>query len=562
MTPEVLQLLRKIDAVRDRDRAVVMITGLLAAAGAFMGQLALFLALDWGFGLSVAARITLWAFMLAILAWVVWRRIVRRLRDTPSDDAMALRVEARHPDLGGRLIAVVQITRQDPDAGYIGSPELIAALEEDASRRALPLAFDEVINWRALRTAGIVAGAGILIAFAFTVAGGEVRNAFFVRLVGGDARYPTRTRIDRAAISARGEMGDPAWTLRGGRYTVDLLARGDLPAEGELVLRRPDLSRERFKLALVSREGETGRYLGVADQCFEPFRWSLRLGDDETDFRPAEPVRIEDRPRAAGVRVVIRYPAYTGRPEETSAAWEVKTVVGAKVSLQIRANKPLKRAEVAVVQEGRRIDPLPEPVSISPDGLEVSAGWTVLGSGSYRVRMTDRLGIEDADSETFSIAAVLDRAPVVQLLKPGRDLPVTTHAVVPVLYSVSDDFGVRSIRLGFRKASAKEAQYLDLYNPKEGEIRKDVSAQADLAATALSAQVGERITYWIEAADFHEPEANTGRSREFELNVLSDEEMAALLKALRQEILARLSGVREHETDALDEVNKVREKKE
>ena len=255
MHPDVARLFRKIDAVRGQENRVACIRGLTAVLGSSIGLLVLFLLLDWGFHLPVWGRVLLWLIMLGVMGRVLFKYVIVPMRSRPTDDAIALRVESRHPELGGRLISVVQLARADQAALYADSVELIHALEEDASRRALPIAFEEIINWGALRKLTFAAGASLVVAILFTLFGGEVRDTFFHRLVGMNTRYPTHTRIDRDAVKARGDLADdPSWTLRGGRYTVEVSATGELPPDGVLLVTRPDGSEESFKMVLLERD--------------------------------------------------------------------------------------------------------------------------------------------------------------------------------------------------------------------------------------------------------------------------------------------------------------------
>ena len=197
MHQDVARLFRKIDAVRAQERSVWLIRGIMAFLGALVALLGVFFVVDLMFHVPALGLILLWVVVLGGLGGVFYQYFIVPMRQRPSVDVIALRVESRHPELGGRLIAVVQLAQQDATQTYLGSEEIIAALEADASRRALPIAFEEIINWAALRNLAYASGASLVIAILFTTFGGETRDTFLERLMGKSTRYPTRTRIDR-----------------------------------------------------------------------------------------------------------------------------------------------------------------------------------------------------------------------------------------------------------------------------------------------------------------------------------------------------------------------------
>ena len=81
------------------------IDGLSRVLWLVLGLCAADLALDWLFRMDRPQRGVMLAILLGIVGWVAYRRLVRPLSATLSDDALALQVEAGNRQLGQSLIS-------------------------------------------------------------------------------------------------------------------------------------------------------------------------------------------------------------------------------------------------------------------------------------------------------------------------------------------------------------------------------------------------------------------------------------------------------------------------
>ena len=79
------------------------------ACGSALALFAADLVLDWLFRLDKAQRLVMLVLIAAAIGWLVYRRLVRPLSATMSDDALALQVEAGNKQLGQSLISALQL---------------------------------------------------------------------------------------------------------------------------------------------------------------------------------------------------------------------------------------------------------------------------------------------------------------------------------------------------------------------------------------------------------------------------------------------------------------------
>ena len=150
-------LQRRILIVHHKERRTVLVAGgckvILCLAGVLLG----YFLVDWLFDPPYFARLFAAGLGFGLSAYAVNKHLLRELRKTIDDDALALRMEACHRELHGRLISTLQLSRAGRQGAYVGSVELVQALEEETLHMAGPLDFLQVVNTAALKRFGLIA---------------------------------------------------------------------------------------------------------------------------------------------------------------------------------------------------------------------------------------------------------------------------------------------------------------------------------------------------------------------------------------------------------------------
>jgi hypothetical protein len=200
---------------------------------------------------------------------------------------------------------------------------------------------------------------------------------------------------------------------------------------------------------------------------------------------------------------------------------------------------------------------MPERTLENPDRLDAIAGsrlkLEMTGSGSLRVRFGLRplatsagsagtlvaemvltesgyLAIDDPSStggsalRLVAVAVTPDRAPVIRIDQPGKDLLVAdARPTVPVVTSASDDFGLRSLELRYTKVSGSGEQFefeegsvpLALARPSGREWK----GQAALALSGLELRPGDSVVYRVVGRDARPGDAGLASSDTYFIEV-------------------------------------------
>ncbi|WP_242344754.1 DUF4175 family protein [Anaeromyxobacter terrae] len=389
------------------------------------------------------------------------------------------------------------------------------------------------------------------------------------------------TVIVAAAALAIRALLRTAWSAEAAARTVARDApalRSDLLSSVELAREREAIQASgRYSLALVdahlARTAEAARVVDLARAV--PDRWARRgglalvlaLGAYAAAFLlgggplaraygrvllgdpPGTPAPAAD-PITGDIQLTFKYPAYMKREPRTlsGTGGEIRAPKGTEVTLETRADRDVKQAELAVVfeadpaaqhargaqpggaepagdgqrgngaqskggssataQEAARGEPVEprtksgaaEPVkryALSVGGKRDLRGrLLVTDGGSYRFRYLDGKKVV-AEGPPIPIVVEPDAFPEVRITAPEREVEVDVDARVAIEWQAEDDVGLSEAALVLKRAGGAEERRV--LRRQQGLRRDGGVYELDLAAAKLAE--GDRLDYWVEALD-------------------------------------------------------------
>ncbi len=524
-------------------------------------------ALGDAFDPQTAARVAMWMGLLGGLGYALEVNFLRELRRVITDDEVAIRVENRHPELKGRLISTIQLARLGEESPYVGSEELIRALEEDTVSVTSTINFAEIVSLETLMWIGVSAGVVILLCGLGGALNPRFVKALFGRMALMNTSYPTSTRIVK--VTGGGKVA------RGEDFSVEVVCEGYLPEEGGLFVMaggRED--------RVVLKGGGTPTFRGKVSRVMEPFDYRVEVYDAH---KGTFHVDVVIRPAVSGVRLRYVYPAYTGLPEKGDAVGDISALVGTRVTIAAELTKVVTEARMVIsTEEESAVHPM-KLVRVSPGAIpeeELNGVYTArdhearrkdwanrnrdfcIAWAEYAVELTDDEGMTNPSPPEYIIDARPDRPPTCRLEKPGDDKTVTRFACWPLRFTARDDFGVEKAWLWYEIGeTAPKEKEIDL-----GEFKgtREVPGREYLwDLTALKGlQAGDVITFWMQVCDNkcedRSPRPNFSEKREVRrFTVVTVEEKRAELARRRAEALRQVSRLARDETESRDAVQSI-----
>ncbi|MBN1420774.1 MAG: hypothetical protein JXP34_18530 [Planctomycetes bacterium] len=487
--------MEKIQEALDRIRGAWirarLAEGSLVIAAIALAWVIIFFGLDNTFGLPAWLRIASLVVLAGGVVAAFVAKIAAPLAREPDEEALAVMLERRFPDLEDRAINAIQLARTAPRRRF----PLVRMIIRDADaflggarlRRLLPLA--RVRRW------AIGAGALLLAVLAYRfVLPHHFENAFARFRSPGEAIAP----IGGTAI--RVEPGDIA-VPRGGGFAVRAIPLGRLP--GGARVRIGDETE--FPMTFDGR-----LFVFSFRDIQEPFRYAVDAGGARS--RSFE-VRVIEPPELVRIGVRIEPPAYTGLPsrDEDPSTGDVRALAGSTVTLRAVASKPLRSAALVFEAAGRIA------LSIGEDGA-IGGSFAVATSDRYTFALEDEDGNAGGGARARTVVAIPDAPPAVELIRPEKDVSLAAAAPIAVAVRASDDVGLEEVSAVVSIGDEAHGKPFARWDALGGRTRFDALASLDIAGLGLapggiafvraeaSDRKGQRVVSGSRAVRLLEPE--------------------------------------------------------
>jgi len=570
-------LLDRLDAVRNRLRRVHLLAGISQSVLAFIGLIVAFFLLDYlvltrtvDIGLvDVAIRAVALIAIILTTGYVVTRTVVRELRTVRSDDDIAMRVERSHPNLHGRLISTVQLAREERTSDSMISQEMIEALAEETVSFTEAMDFSAIINRRTLKRFGISALVVLAICMTLGVSRRDYLHALAGRLALTATGYPTAATI--LSVTPGRTIG------KGDDFTIEVVVdpTRTVPPGATLSLKGTDGKTSEIALTTVT---DDPRHRTL-------FSTVIAKAIDDFSYRPVvldarwphwEEVHIIQRPAVKEVRLTAHYPAYLKRPDEVSLIGDLRVPVGTTVDIQATFTKPLSAAVITSTEhrrtpEGKADDHVETtPVTLDASQLQGTSHLAVDHDGEWSLALTDTAGFINADPIAYTMTAIPDHAPTVDVLFPAQDHEAVKYANWPIHFIARDDHAVVKAALQWTvtdvdqggggatagdsaaapatATAAPPVKSLDIPLPDGPQAQIELKkVPFDLSQTG--AIVGQRVTYWISVEDNDQPQPNHGESAHYTFTILDPATIEAEFAKKRADAMKTLQELKGKETD-------------
>ncbi len=440
-----------------------MLGGMLLALAGVLGLLTLLGLTQW------------WMFLLAIVAVIVGRSIAERRAggDEPDYNALAHRIEARHPELHALLLTAVE-QKPDPKTRkltYLQQKVIADAVA--ASRR---------LDWIAAVPASQL-WSGRLFAAASAVALGFV-------LFGFDKRPDAPKAIAKQAPTTEAVTVNPGDTEveRGSGLVVLANFHRDVPGEATLVIQPKNQPPQR--VALVKNLDDPVFGGGLPEVDVELTYRVEYAGQATRDFT----VKVFEHPRLDRADATLHFPEYTRLPEkQVPDTRRVSAVEGTKLDVAFQLNKPVKSATL-VAKDGTQV-----PLEVTPDQSAVKLnGFAVSASQAYELKLEDADGRANKIPAQFIVDALPNRRPELKFQTPKGDQRVSPLEEVAFRAEAWDDFGLARYGLTVNVAGRGQKD-LELGRTTRADEKREVAHLMKLEEVGVKPD--ELVSWFLWAED-------------------------------------------------------------
>ncbi len=518
------------------------IRGLSRLAVWIIGMVMLDLLVDWLFIFKLSApefgRWILLAINLGVLGWVAWWEWLRHLRKF-DPVRMALRVEHRHPELSSLLVTYVQMDDASVSQMHY-SPQMLEAMRRQALQTSRPINFREIVDFKQLRRLLLIALVVVGLFSLFSVRWNDYLKVLALRMAGIEQQYPTQTQIV--------EPIDPGDThvRRGDEVTVIAQAAGRTPGMGALYIRAEGEGKwQQLELA----QGENHRYSRTINEVYDSLEYYVRIGDDQSRVYTIETV---SSPRIAETRVAIDPPDYMEEDTTVSDQLGLNVPAGSTIRWNLAVEPAVRHV---TLQTDLPADEQPT-LEVVDDGSTIRFQAAATQDFRYALQFTDKAyGFEFEDVQHM-VRVVPDRVPDVELLRPDRNVPVTTGYVLPLRVTARDDHGLGEVFIVWSVDGGMEQS--KSIGTMEGE-QDELTVDLPLSRTIENIAVDQVVSIWVAVADRRGDDAEyRGRSTSRRLSVVTPAEWTRWFNEQIGQNRQELNRLRQEERQSLGQVERLK----
>lgn len=236
-------------------------------------------------------------------------------------------------------------------------------------------------------------------------------------------------------------------------------------------------------------------------------------------------VKVVDAPDIGKIKLTLIPPNYTRLPREVKEGGHIEALKGTVVNLEAWATKK--------VEEGRLILDKKDHLLLRVEGDYLKGNLLVFNPGTYSLWIKDKLGLENPNPAQYRIHLIPDKYPEGEILSPTEDMEVASNEVLPVLYTVRDDFDVTAIRLIYQ--IGRRERFITLKSNKESPFTGPELYKWDLSYLAMAP--GERVAFRLAVWDNDSISGpKVGYSRTLTLHVRDEKDRVSRQVERAQEI--------------------------
>lgn len=415
---------------------------------AALAGLALLMFTDYYWELSQLAR-TIGMVMIGGATVIVGTSLCLASLRQWGRGSTAAAIEQFFPQLGQRVRTTVQFGElpavQVEHEGIAST--LVAALEEDTLRRALPLPLDAVVPWRSLALASLLAAVvGLALALASTF--DPEWHTAAGRVLLSDEPYTSISIYPKNPQVREGED-----------LELKIVIDGRLGKEVTFLSRHLDSDDASWKAETL--QGESHVEENGATFCMplrrihHPIEFKVTTGRTSSDIHQLTvlyPLKIKT------LAAAIQPPAYT-RQDEFKSEGHITGLVGSQVRLTIEIDRAPKTASIeltsaAIVRRGEEPpEPLTIPVKIQGAILTAEFELTTDQTLSVFAEAADGMSLPE---NKHRVRVRQDEPPQVYFEEPAEAMEVHTLAEVLMRIRVSDDIGLARAGIMFEVNNEEE----------------------------------------------------------------------------------------------------------
>ncbi len=174
---------------------------------------------------------------------------------------------------------------------------------------------------------------------------------------------------------------------------------------------------------------------------------------------PFHAISVTDRPVMEDLTITLTPPSYTQLKPiiQKGNQADISGLIGSKVYVALRSNRPLKKGDLIINEEERPMDIF---------GKKATGEFTINKDGQFAIQLQDIRGISNRNPIPFHITAIHDLLPDITVHQPEQIIELGSDQTIAMHVQIEDDFGFSNLQVAYeihRPAYIAEDPLLSLF---------------------------------------------------------------------------------------------------
>lgn len=432
--------------------------------------------------------------------------------------SIALMVGEKYPNIKDRLRNALDIYEQNSKNT---SNELSLKIIEDLQKETSNNTFSNVVSFLSFKKLAKISSGFVIISFLLFSFSGVGLSSALVRIINYDKDFQLPNKFIFKVIPGDIDV------VKGETIKVNLQININPENLQPNLNILPSVKFNSFINELVSKDVEV---LEKKNEKYETQISNIRTtlyyyfevgGEKSATYR----INVTDKPLVRLLNVKIIPPSYTN--EESFSlednVGDVSALLGSTIIVEMHANKLLKYAEI-MFQSG-------EKKKMTKNVNAYQSSFILNNNSSYTFELVSNEGIKNEHQITYSLTAISDKYPSIEIISPKEESTSPRSMIVPVELLVWDDYGITNCKIGIKlirsdfEQSWKGYKFVNpiISNYKKGE---DLKVYHLLDLSKYSFAPNDVVEFYAEVTDNDEISGpKIGKSKTYTIRFPSIEEV-------------------------------------
>lgn len=539
-------------------RLLLIFQGLLLCLGIVASALSVALVIDQLLPIPRLIRMGLVLLVLGIGVYVIIFNFIRPVFGKLTIDRVAAYIEQGYPRFENRILSAIQLQSEIVFNRFGYALEFINRLTEQAEQSIERIKAKRVFEqeFLSLKKYGgfAICSIALLIAInlVFSSAVSDFVEAFNeipktpqqILSVQINEVTPGNTQIESGndvSVSAKvsGHFNTPVYL----HYRV---------AQPDATNAPIDLGNA-WKSILMVRNNTQTAYGVTVENITQSTEYLVKAKEEQSERYK---ITVAREPVISRFQLKLNFPKYTQLSSEIleENLGDVTALTGTQVQFEGEGNKPLSSGNKLIFDES-------ESVTLRTiEQLKLAGSFTIQTSEKYHIELIDTHGMANSDPIVYTINAIRDAKPKVEIIQPDRDAVLDDSMMVHLEIDGKDDYGVAQLRLVYRiEGNDEESVVVPLKHWQTPQTEAYIEFSWDTDPIGLFPE--DVISYHVEAIDTDNVTGpNVGKSDTHTLRFPSLDELYAAIESSQEGEQAGLETLFEEQTEAIGIVDELLDK--